>query len=116
MRESCPIKCFDKKDTIVTQLNDMTFVGVHVTKNTLSVECENHPPLNITDEVPYGSLRIVTQCACVVKLRGSTVGRSRGPICAGHETTAVHILLPGTLSFLPQILDNKPQYIISYYF
>lgn len=89
------MKCFDKNVTVVSQLNDNLFVGVHVKQNSLSIHCPNHQIVNITEEVPYGSLRIITNCACVIKLNQVSIGRSRGPRCKGSESTIVDILLPG---------------------
>lgn len=87
--------CFDKNETVVTQVAPNVFVGVHVPKHGLTISCPNHDTYNVTEKVKYGSLRIITNCACSIQLFQKTIGRSSGPACEGHETISVDILLPG---------------------
>lgn len=74
------------------------FIGLHITPDTLSVDCPNHDLLHVKEKVKYGSIRIVTACACTILLNGKTVGRSSGRLCEGNEVTTVDVLLPGMIS------------------
>lgn len=98
------MRCFEKNETIVSQLGDNVFNCVHLEKDTLSIHCDNHDVLNITEEVYYGSLKIITQCACVIKHKDVTIARSRCPRCEVKEATTVDILLPAQWTTLDDYL------------
>lgn len=102
--------CFDKKDTVVSQLANNLFVAIHVPKNSLTIECPLHEVYNITEEVEYGSLRIITNCSCTIRLHKKTIGRSTGPVCQGHESVTIDVLLPGKIVMF-RLLKKYVKYI-----